>query len=880
LPAISFHIDPITTSTLLTIVVKGIPAATGYERDALKLLEQEERQQPAATRKPQSYRIPHGRFFPILKLLAATGNLHLGANRITIDLFGKVNSSYRIESVEGNMFAISCQCEAHGESFPLSQCDFVGAGSPIWFVRKGMLKLIQQDISWKIVGDPKRRFTKDEVLQLMDDLQADQEQEDAPQCLMDATTQNMLQAKREPFPRLVLRERTGAFASLMMDYGDGALVPFDNNAQGRFKDGKGIVIQRLLEQERAWEKDLLETDYIQKTTDNANYYCPVDRVVKSLTFLLECGWTIIDSKGNRILRHLDQQMALEDGASHVLVKGRICYENHQVDLQDVVGAFNRRERFVQLSTNTVGLLPDLRENNLIAGLMEQGELVSDGIRVSRSRVLTLDAVWNQQQLAIDDSLQDLSDKLRDFQGISCSAPGSGFRGSLRPYQQQGVNWLAFLYDHGFHGLLADDMGLGKTVQVLAFLSRLMPVHRPILIVVPTTLMFNWKQEVARFLGMDVIMHHGPDRADSIDVLQQASVIITSYTTLRIDLPLLSQIQYECLILDEAQAIKNAHTQTFQAVIRLQSRFRLSITGTPIENRLEELWAHYRFLMPKLLGDESKFAADASASQVDSRYLQRIRTSIRPFFLRRRKEEVAQDLPPKIEQVVWVEMDDTQRGHYEHFLQGARNGLLQKVQTDGMGKHRMEVLETLLRLRQICCDPLLVGGEGISSAKLETLFQDLETVRAEGSKVLVYSQFTTMLQLMAKKASERGWTFVTLDGSTKDREAVVNTFQNDSSIQLFLISLKAGGSGLNLTAADYVFLYDPWWNEAVEQQAIDRAHRIGRMGSVVAKRYVIAESIEEKMMQLKASKRSLVDSLIDEAPFEGSLTLDDFEFLLS
>jgi SNF2 family DNA or RNA helicase len=404
-----------------------------------------------------------------------------------------------------------------------------------------------------------------------------------------------------------------------------------------------------------------------------------------------------------------------------------------------------------------------------------------------------------------------------------------------------------------------------------------------MIVVPTSLIFNWKKEIERFLpNYPITIHHGPKRAQSIEAKPQ--LILTTYTTLRLDFALLSQLTYTCLIIDEAQAIKNANTQTSRAVSRLEAPFRLSITGTPIENNLSELWSHFHFLIPDLFGDESSFTAEIQAGMSDPRFLKRIKKKIRPFLMRRRKEEVAKDLPEKIEQTVWVEMNEGQRALYEQFLTGVRQNVLSKVSVDGVGKHRMEILEAIMRLRQICCDPLLVstddGHEDRQSAKLDALMEDLETAIAEGRKVLVYSQFTSMLALISKQVQKRGWNYVYLDGSTQNREKVVTEFQENPGIPLFLISLKAGGIGLNLTAADYVFLYDPWWNNAVENQAIDRAHRIGRKDTVIAKRYIVAESIEEKMMKLKAAKSSLAAELFDDDSISTQLTSDDLLFLIS
>jgi SNF2 family DNA or RNA helicase len=319
------------------------------------------------------------------------------------------------------------------------------------------------------------------------------------------------------------------------------------------------------------------------------------------------------------------------------------------------------------------------------------------------------------------------------------------------------------------------------------------------------------------------------------------------------------------------------------VIQLHAQFRLAITGTPIENHIMELWSHFRFLMPDLLGEEASFASEVQAGGSDPRFFQRIKRKIHPFLLRRKKEEVAKDLPDKVEQVVWIEMESQQRRIYEDFLAGVRGNLIKKVESDGISKHRMEILEAILRLRQICCHPLLVSNpfdeECQESAKMTALLQDVETVVGEGKKLLIYSQFTSMLGLIAKQLRDNGWRYVYMDGTTIDREKVVLEFQENSAIPIFLMSLKAGGIGLNLTAADYVFLYDPWWNVAVENQAIDRAHRIGRKDTVVAKRYVIVESIEEKMMKLKVEKDSLAANLLDEQGGGLTLSAEDLLFLL-
>ncbi|MBA3604096.1 MAG: DEAD/DEAH box helicase [Parachlamydiaceae bacterium] len=646
-----------------------------------------------------------------------------------------------------------------------------------------------------------------------------------------------------------------------------------------------IAIKRQLPSERQWEKDLLETDFTQKMAGKSHYYCPVDCVAKSLTFLMEIGWPIEDCQGNSICRLTNSEFQILSECESFIIKGKIRYEDHDVDLKDVVGAFNRRERFVQLSGNRVGLLPKGLDSFGLNGLAEEGEIVQDGIRLHRNRLGALSELFDSPaNFAYDDTFANLKEKLLTFEGLKFAAPSQRFKGELRPYQQEGVNWLAFLYEYGFHGLLADDMGLGKTVQVIAFLSRL-EIVKPVLIVLPTSLIFNWKRELEHFLpDASVVVYQGAQRNPWPGDLLISPIILTSYATLRIDLSLFREHEYQCIILDEAQTIKNPNTLTAQAIHKLKGQFRLSLTGTPVENHLSEMWAHFRFIMPDLFGSEKKFNAEVEAGAADFRYLQKMRRKMRPFMLRRKKDEVAKDLPERIEQVVWVEMAQAQRKVYDEMLVGFKGNLFKKVALDGVGKHRMEVLEAILRLRQICCHPLLAIGKSeefidAPSSKLEALLQDLETAVDEGRKVLVYSQFTSMLQIIAKELRAREWAFVYLDGQTKDREKVVNQFQEGPSTLIFLISLKAGGIGLNLTAADYVFLYDPWWNEAVENQAIDRAHRIGRKDTVIAKRYVAVETIEEKMMTLKAAKRSLAADIMQEDVPISKLTIDDLHYLL-
>lgn len=823
-----------------------------------------------------------------LELLAATHAFYFNQKPLVCDFHANSEFFFFIEG-QGTAPKISGKLKTKDQEFELADCAFICSGAHHYYIHGVSLRSIATEVTWK---DLRQLYLSPEKMSLSQLQKSYSDDDDAlqPKLIYSQGSDEKPPVASEPLPLLVLADRLGAFANLCMSYpledGKSSLKIAFHEPSTWIKDHTGkLRVKRQSEVEKAWERDLLETDFIKKIDINSHYYCPLDCVAKSLSFLLEIGWQIEDSQGRRICRLTDSNLEITSLNDAFLVKGKLQYGQYQADIKDVVGAFNRRERFVQIGTNQIGLLPPGPETFGFSGLAEEGEIVQEGIKLKRNRFGALTELFElAPKLSYDKTLANLKERLVNFEGVQTALPSSAFNGSLRPYQQEGVNWLSFLYEYGFHGLLADDMGLGKTVQVLAFLSRLKLKH-PVLIVLPTSLIFNWKHEIEHFLpDMPIYVYQGMQRTAWPHLPDSPPIILTSYSTLRIDLALFQEHYFECIILDEAQTIKNSHTQTAQSIYRLEGGFKLSLTGTPIENHISELWAHFRFLMPDLFGEERKFLADVAASQADFRYLQKVRQKMRPFVLRRKKEEVAKDLPEKIEQVVFVEMEVEQRKIYDEFLGGFKQNLLKKVELDGLSKHRLEVLEALLRLRQICCHPLLAssqieGEQLIPSAKLGALLQDLETAVEEGRKVLVYSQFTSMLQLIAKEVRKRKWNFAYLDGQTKDREQVVKTFQEDPATLLFLISLKAGGIGLNLTAADYVFLYDPWWNEAVENQAIDRAHRIGRKDTVIAKRYIAVETIEEKMMTLKAAKRSLVDDVLQDQLEVHQLSIEDLHYLL-
>ncbi len=606
--------------------------------------------------------------------------------------------------------------------------------------------------------------------------------------------------KVDPLPVLQLNDHHGAFASLYMAYGD----------KREYYDPYFPPLDKVA---RSWERDLLETDFYRKRVGESDYFCPTDKVHQTLLFLLELGWSVFNEK--QIVAPTDSSCCVEKGES-IVVSPKITYGDQEASAVQIYDAISRNDRFVELGPGKVGLLPPRESNNALYHAVEEGSCLNNRLEVPLEKIGFFYETTQEVEVQ----------------------PSAAFVGELRSYQQRGVNWLQFLYENHFHGLLADDMGLGKTVQVLAFLSTRQSGH---LVVVPTSLIFNWKQEILRFLpSAKISIFHGTDR--ELDL--SAHITLTSYATLRQDAELLASVAWDCVILDEAQAIKNPQSQTAKAACELKARLRLSITGTPVENHLNELWSHFAFLMPGFLKKEQLLD------------LNTLRRLVSPFILRREKSEVAKDLPDRIEQTVYITMKEEQEKLYQDYLSNT-------------AKSTMEILEKILRLRQICCHPLLLQEE-VESAKLDCLLRDLETLVEEGKKVIIYSQFTSMLNLIARKLK---WDHVKLTGETKNREEVVSRFQNET-VPIFLISLKAGGSGLNLTAADYVLLFDPWWNEAVEDQAISRAHRIGRKDCVIAKRYVTLNTIEERMMLLKEKKRGLATEI-----FSEEMSTSDLEYLL-
>ncbi|WAC11863.1 DEAD/DEAH box helicase [Dyadobacter pollutisoli] len=480
------------------------------------------------------------------------------------------------------------------------------------------------------------------------------------------------------------------------------------------------------------------------------------------------------------------------------------------------------------------------------------------------------------------------ENLRDFNHIESIDPPVGFEGTLRPYQKTGYDWLQFLKQYRFGGCLADDMGLGKTVQTLALLQheKEAGTNRPSLLIMPTSLLYNWQLEAKRFTPeMRVLLYTGTNREKDTSQFDQYDLILTSYGIVRLDIDIMEDYRFNYVILDESQAIKNPASIITKSVRKLNAAQRLVLTGTPIENNTLDLWSQMSFVNPGLLGSQSFFRDEFQIpieKRGDEEKTKKLYNLIKPFILRRLKSQVATDLPEKVESIQYCDMSEEQEKAYEEAKAYYRNLILQSIDTDGISKSQLVVLQGLTKLRQLANHPLMVNPDYIhGSGKFEDVLYKMQTVISEDHKILIFSQYIKHLDLFRSYLDEKDITYAYLDGSTRDRQEQVETFQNNEGIKIFLISLKAGGLGLNLTAADYVFILDPWWNPAIEAQAVDRAHRIGQDRTVFTYKFITKNTVEEKILALQRTKKQLADDLIsNEEGFIKSLSREDVLNLLA
>ncbi|MES2588011.1 MAG: SNF2-related protein [Bacteroidota bacterium] len=568
---------------------------------------------------------------------------------------------------------------------------------------------------------------------------------------------------------------------------------------------------------------------------------------------------------------------------------KVKFGNEDISLKQIQKAIKNANRFITLGDGSLGLMPE-EWIEKFSKYFRSGDVHEGIIRTSKMNFSVISELYEDEVLNADvkEEIAFLNSKIASFKTIHDVKVPKALKATLRDYQKQGLNWLNFLDEFNFGGCLADDMGLGKTIQIIAFIlaQKEKDKTNTNLIILPTSLIFNWTREIEKFApSLKILTIYGQSRVKNTKEFSKYDVVLTSYGTMLSDIKILKSFRFNYIFLDESQAIKNPESQRYKAVRLLDARNRVVLTGTPIENNTFDLYAQMSFASPGLFGSQQRFKDEFSTPIdrfKDIGRAKELQQKINPFILRRTKKQVAKELPEKTEMVLFCEMDAEQRQVYETYKNDIREKLLGK-HPDSPENKSMLVLQGLTKLRQICNSPALLSDEesyGSSSAKMRVLIEEIE-MRSKNHKILVFSQFVGMLDLIRVELDKLEISHEYLTGQTKDREEKVHAFQNDSEIRVFLISLKAGGTGLNLTEADYVYLVDPWWNPAVENQAIDRCYRIGQKKNVVAVRLITPETIEEKIMQMQENKRELAEDIIKtDANVLKSLSQEDLIGLFS
>lgn len=565
-------------------------------------------------------------------------------------------------------------------------------------------------------------------------------------------------------------------------------------------------------------------------------------------------------------------VSVSSGVSIINCSFSVSFDGIPATLAALIDAVKQKSRFILLTDGSSGMMPEewLDMFAALFSALKESDIEEDRVKLRSSQLGLAEALC---ELADDQSTdthfkQKLERLHSGFKEIGSIALPDGFNATLRPYQQAGYEWFHFLREYCFGGCLADDMGLGKTIQTLALLlgEKMDGKKQPSLIIVPNSLLFNWQREAKKFApDLKILIYHGNTRHNYSDILNMADVVLTTYGTIIRDIDHLQKLYFHYAILDEAQAIKNPSSQISKAVRLLRCGFRLALSGTPIENNLSELWSMFTFLNPGMLGSYKTFLnnfikpIEREDNELTTNLLRKI---IFPFILRRTKSQVVKELPPKNEIVVYADMLPPQRKLYDITRELYYGKIMRSIDLVGIEKSRMELLEGLLRMRQICCHPqLFEPAYNNDSGKFQIVEEMVQDAVSEGHRVLLFSQFVSALQLLRERFLCYGISCELLTGATRDRQKVVDRFQSGKGASVFLISLKAGGTGLNLTSADYVFHLDPWWNPSAENQASDRAYRIGQTKTVFVYKMITRDSIEERVLELQQKKQNLMNSII-------------------
>ncbi|HLL41853.1 MAG TPA: SNF2-related protein, partial [Segetibacter sp.] len=709
-----------------------------------------------------------------------------------------------------------------------------------------------------------------------------------------------------PKPQVLLKEFNTQYLMLQPQFVyDELTVDYESNPRDILQtlpDQSWLVMLRDTAKEKAFFENLRLLHHLfARQKQNDFFYLPFDDVMKKNWFintvrqLQENDIPVLGMQDLKKFRYNTNkpkwEMKAGNGIDWFDLSIEVSFGDQVVPLKEVRKALISKQNIVLLGDGTIGVLPEewLQQYGL---MLKIGDEQKDGkIRLSKLHYTLIDELHGQ----IDDEqvLKEINYKkqrLQNLDNVKTVKVSNQIHATLRPYQQSGFQWMQTLDELGWGGCLADDMGLGKTLQAITFLQYLKEKYAGSthLVICPTSLVYNWESELKKFApSLSYHIYYGSSRQFSNEHFEDYDIIITSYGIIRNDLEQLLQFQWHYVILDESQTIKNPDALTTKAVQLLKSKNRLILSGTPVQNNTYDLYSQFNFINPGLLGNREfyKDFANGIDKYNDTEKAAQLRRIVYPFMLRRTKEQVATDLPDKTEMVLWCEMHKEQRVVYDDYKNHYRTTLLKKIEEVGMAKAGMYILEGLLRLRQICDSPQLVKSEDVTtnkSVKIDELMREIKENTGQ-HKLLVFSQFTEMLQLIKERMEQEVVQYAYLDGSTsaKNRKQAVDDFQNNADIKVFLISLKAGGVGLNLTAADYIYLVDPWWNPAVEQQAIDRTHRIGQKNKIFAYKMICKNTIEEKIIELQQRKKQIANELVTEdAGFIKKLSKDDIAFLFN
>lgn len=651
---------------------------------------------------------------------------------------------------------------------------------------------------------------------------------------------------------------------------------------------KIIRVHRDLDLEQVEREKVLDSGIVEDTPGlfYATFEDSLEWLFDGLPKLAEAGFAIL---GEESLVRFKVRRSKGDFSVNISseedwfdIELNLEFDGVSVTLEELKKALRANKKYIKLRDNTIARLPEklIEKFNYIINF---GKVEDNTMRFANHHMTFVDKLLLEADHKTLDALsQEKLEKLDTFEKIKTYNLPMDFKGELRDYQKSGYDWMNFLREFSFGGILADDMGLGKTIQTIAVLTDVIEKNRKStsLIVAPTSVIFNWVNELQKFSpNITFLVHYGTRRSKDIRRLKKYHLVLTTYGHIRRDINFLKDIKFTYAILDESQNIKNPQSETAKSILLLEAENKLALTGTPVENNTLDLWSQFAFVNPGLLGDQNFFKEsfmrpierDKNVQVADT-----LKRLIFPFILRRTKEGVATELPPKVESLTHSPMVESQQALYDKWRLSYRDSIVEEIESKGLNKSKFKVLEGLTKLRQIACHPALVtNNPNDTSGKFEALKVMIQEIISEKHKVLIFSQFVQMLQIIKRYFDEEGIAYSYLDGSTKDRTEPVRTFQEEEEVRTFLISLKAGGTGLNLTAADYVIHFDPWWNPAVEMQATDRAYRIGQTRHVFAYKLISKDSVEEKIVKMQESKKALVESLIStEETFFKSLTKDD------